>query len=62
MYPPRSLPFTAPQHDSGEAAFDQAHNYEFGRQHNGYSHMGIPPECPACLAAAAVPPAAGDPR
>ena len=26
------------------------HNLEFGREHNGYSHLGIPPGCPACAA------------
>jgi hypothetical protein len=24
------------------------HNIEYGREHDGYSHMGIPPGCDAC--------------
>ena len=30
------------------------HNWEFGAQHRGYSHVGIPPSCRACDAAPAV--------
>lgn len=26
------------------------HNYEYGAEHGGYSHVGIPPGCPACAA------------
>ena len=26
------------------------HNYEHGREHDGYKHVGIPPGCPACAA------------
>jgi len=32
------------RHDAGMPE----HNYEYGREHGGYSHMGIPPACPAC--------------
>ena len=38
------------------------HNYEYGREHDGYSHVGIPPGCPACAAERQNAPTASDDR
>ena len=38
------------------------HNSEYGREHDGYSHVGIPPGCPACAAERQNAPTASDDR
>ena len=38
------------------------HNYEYGREHDGCSHVGIPPGCPACAAERQNAPTASDDR
>ena len=53
VYGGDGFPVHGPRTPLSDAVLDDAleqlgHNVEYGAEHNGYSHMGIPPGCPAC--------------